>query len=38
MQEYHPDTVRQFNDLYDGGEGSFIPWGDITGFLKTNLQ
>lgn len=25
-------------DLYDGGDGNFIPWGDITGFLKSNLQ
>ena len=25
-------------DLYDGGDGNFIPWSDITGFLKSNLQ
>lgn len=25
-------------DLYDGGDGNFIPWDDITGFLKANLQ
>lgn len=25
-------------DLYDGGEGNFIPWNDIVGFLKSNLQ
>lgn len=24
-------------DLYDGGEGNFIPWNDIIGFLKSNL-
>lgn len=25
-------------DLYDGGEGNFIPWSEIVGFLKSNLQ
>ncbi|MGM9747846.1 MAG: cupin domain-containing protein [Candidatus Cryptobacteroides sp.] len=25
-------------DLYDGGNGNFIPWGDITSFLKSNLN
>lgn len=24
-------------DLYDGGEGNFIPWSDITEFFKINL-
>lgn len=25
-------------DLYDGGEGNFIPWGEIEDFYKTNLK
>ena len=25
-------------DLYDGGEGNFIPWTEITGFLNDNLK
>lgn len=24
-------------DLYDGGEGNFIPWSEIINFYKSNL-